>query len=297
MKKLFPFLFIVTVLFQACDKIEMPYREPGTAPAGGGGTSTEVDSTVVEETGAVTKVRKVLIEDYTGHKCGNCPAAALKLEEIQTANPNQVVGIAVHAGSFAHVATPNYTTDFATPTGDEWDTFFGISNAGNPNGMVNRKDYPSPQHIKQHNTWSTEVATALAVAPDAWLHIRNTYFKNSRTLKTHVTNEYLTAQNGTYKISAVIVESGIVDYQKDYSQTPADIPNYTFNHLLRASLNGSWGDTLASGAIVVGATQTKDYQFTLPATWKEANCKVVTFIYNAATYEVMQVNEEKVTTP
>ena len=41
----------------------------------------------------------------------------------------------------------NFTTDFTSITGNEWDAFFGNSAAGNPNGMVNRVGYPSSDHI------------------------------------------------------------------------------------------------------------------------------------------------------
>ncbi len=294
MKKLFYLLAASIITMQGCDKIEMPYRQVG-APTGGGGSGLACpDSTVVEETGVITKVRKVLLEDYTGHTCGNCPKAAVKLHEIQVANPEKVVGIAIHAGSFAQVSSPKYTTDFQSTEGTAWDVFFGISNAGNPNGMINRIDKPAGQHIKYHDTWAASVSAALAIAPDAHIHIRNTYFTDCRILKTHISNEYLTAQNGTYKLSVVIVENGIVDYQKDYSVFPDAVPNYVFDHVLRGSMNGTWGDEIATGAIAVGATQTKDYELTLPTTWNVANCKVVAFVYNATTYEVMQAEELKI---
>ena len=294
MKKLFYLLAASVLTIQGCDKIEMPYRQVEAPTGGGNGGSACLDSTVVEETSVVAKVRKVLLEDYTGHTCGNCPKAAVKLHDIQVANPDKVVGIAIHAGSFAQISSPKYTTDFQSTEGTAWDAFFGISSAGNPNGMVNRIDKPTGQHIKYHDNWAAAVSLALAIAPDAHLHIRNTYFKDFRILKTHINNEYLTAQNGIYNLSVVIVENGIIDYQKDYSIFPDAVPDYVFNHILRGSMNGTWGDEIASGSIVVGATQTKDYQLTLPPTWIVGNCKVVAFVYNATTYEVIQAEELKI---
>ena len=41
----------------------------------------------------------VLIEDYTGHQCGNCPQAAVVANNIENANPGRVFVISEHAGT------------------------------------------------------------------------------------------------------------------------------------------------------------------------------------------------------
>jgi hypothetical protein len=281
MKKII-FLLISFGIF-GCDKIELPFTH--------GPSGNRAPAIIPTGPAPVEKVRKILIEDYTGHKCGNCPGAAEKLEKIQAANTGKVIGIAIHAGHFAETSSPHYTSDFATAVGDEWNTFFAI--ASYPSGMVNRKDYSTLQHIKSPDSWAPLVATVLSMAPDAFIEISNMYDASTRILNTEIKNEYLTAQTGNYNILVVITESGIVDYQEDYTKNPVDIPDYTFNHMLRGSMNGTWGDVLSTGAVAAGAKQTKNYSITLPAGWNAENCKVVAFVYNADTYEVMQAEEQK----
>ena len=52
--------------------------------------------TVTEQTG-----KNVLVEDFTAHQCGACPAAAIIAEELVENNGGKVFAIAIHAGNLA----------------------------------------------------------------------------------------------------------------------------------------------------------------------------------------------------
>ena len=97
--------------------------------------------------------RKVLVEDYTGHKCGNCPAAADTLKYLTKKYPGQVIALAIHAGFFANINTTTYPTDFRNSTGTAYDNQFGVSLAGNPNGLINRAGFGTGGFIKAYSTW------------------------------------------------------------------------------------------------------------------------------------------------
>ena len=45
--------------------------------------------------------RNVLIEDYTGHHCNNCPNAATIAHDIEVANPTRVFVASIHAAPSA----------------------------------------------------------------------------------------------------------------------------------------------------------------------------------------------------
>ena len=94
----------------------------------------------------IARSEKSYLEDYTGHTCGNCPRAAEKAYELQEIYGDQLVIISVHAGFFSNTNT-SYPSDFTSNTGDTWDNLFGNSNAGNPNGMVNRMNYPNGRYF------------------------------------------------------------------------------------------------------------------------------------------------------
>jgi len=120
-------------------------------------------TTVVDS--VVTK--KVLVEDYTGHLCGNCPDAGVYLNEtLKPLYNHSLVVISVHAGFFAGfnpgcaacgIGEPggSFRTDFNTTAGTAWNTFFGIT--GNPKGMIDRIDYPTATHSKAYTAWHRQL--------------------------------------------------------------------------------------------------------------------------------------------
>ena len=67
-------------------------------------------------------------------------------------------------------------------------------------------------------------------------------------------------------------------------------------HVLRDGITSTiWGDALT----IAGDTAVNAYNYTLPPTFKglapnENLCYVVAYIYDAATYEVIQAEEKKI---
>lgn len=283
-----------TALFiQSCDYVSNPY-ETITAAGGPG------DSTVHE--------RRVLVEDYTGHKCTACPPAAVAAQQLINTFGEKVIVVGVHAGFFATPTTPagapagSYLVDFRTAAGTAYDspTYFGISSEGNPNGMINRKDYDgtSTAHIKSYSSWPTEVASLLAIPPVADLTITNVYNAGTRSLSINLVSEFIsdTLLSGSYSLIVMITQDSIIDWQLNNG---VHVPDYVHRHVLRDNVNGTWGESLVSGTITPGAPITKNYVYTLPAaylgnTCDALHCHVVAFIYNTANYEVIQAAEAKV---
>ena len=66
MKYLVLLLTVIALLFfiNACDKIEGQYKQAVVA-----------DTSSIDTSNIVPK-RKILLEDFTAHKCPNCPAAS-----------------------------------------------------------------------------------------------------------------------------------------------------------------------------------------------------------------------------
>lgn len=282
MKKLIqivlPLFAILT--FAACDKVEGPYKKNNT---GGGGTDT-------------TLVQKVLVEDYTGHKCGNCPRASKALYDLKAIYGDRLIIMAVHAGTFATVfppGAPYYTYDFRNPVGVELDTDFGISVAGNPNGMVNRREV-NGSLIVSSTQWADEVATVLSSADPvpASITIETTYNSTTRELQAQIDTKIFEDLAGTYRLSVYMLEDSIVNWQKDYDVTPNDVPDYVHREVLRGSMNGTYGDVITG--TTAGSEGTYTFNATLGADWNENKMYVLAFLHNDATREIIQVEQKHV---
>jgi hypothetical protein len=282
-------LAIIIGLITSCD-----YINNAVPPSTGSTTGGTTGPTII--------YRKALVEDYTGHKCGNCPAAAQELTTLEGTYPNKIVPIAVHAGFFAKVSS-GYPTDFQTPEGNTYDliSIFGNSNAGNPNGLINRVGFGTGSFIKQWSSWGGEVAAQIAIPAIFQIKIKNIFNTTSSTLTTSVTVKALASNTGTYKLVVLLTEDSIIKEQLDYSLPVGAqfITNYKFNHVLRGAVNSTWGDAIFSSTIANNDSVVMPYTKVLNTAYIPTKCHVVAYVYdsNSASptyYEVFQAEEELV---
>jgi thiol-disulfide isomerase/thioredoxin len=276
MKKL-ALLFVsvlVITLFIRCDKVDIAAQDTTPKP----------------------NTRKVLIEDYTGHQCGNCPPAAHVAEELQKKYGDKVVIISVHAGFFSKLNS-EYPTSYTCTTGNDWDASagFGVSNAGNPNGMINRKDYGGSGLIQKETKWAASVALASQDMEFCDMTLSTSYDANTRKLNTSVKTKFRRSYPNNTKLCVVFTEDSIIGAQKDYSKSPDLIPNYVFDNMLRGSINGSWGVNLKSPPIQWNDSIIVSYpNFDLDTKLNDKHVNVVAFVYDATTREVIQVEKAKI---
>ncbi|MFC2131673.1 Omp28-related outer membrane protein [Bacteroidota bacterium] len=264
---------ILSVFVLSCcnTEIDGPYLE-------GGNNLKPIDS---------GSVKKVLLEDYTGFTCGNCPKAAIEAHRLIEAYPDKIIVMAVHAGNYAEPNT-THTYDFRTETGTEWDSFFGNSAAGNPNGMVSRKGFLESEHILRFAGWEQVVQKTLSETPKVTLELVALFFEESREILAFVSYNYLQSQEKYNNLIISIIEDSVVEYQTDYTQVPKDIEDYVHNHVLRKTLNGPWGDKL----LTQGGTKIYKYRIPENSDWRPEKLKIVAFISDVGnTYEVIQAEE------
>lgn len=294
----FTVLIGLMFVFSGCDYIDHPYTVPGP-----NGCTVAIPTFVPRS----SPVKKVLVEDVTGHRCGNCPRAAETIETIKGTYGEQVVAIGLHSalsGTFTDPESTDtlinpslkYIYDFRTTVAQEIDATFGVSTIGLPNGMVNRKDFGGGE-VVGYTTWSSHVSSLLATPQEMDIQIKSFYDTTTFSLCSFYFVEALTDLTGDYKICMFLTEDSIVKWQKDYMGSPStDISNYIHRHVLRASLNGTWGTPVNTGsAVASGAEYIDGFSITInPANWDVDHLYVVAFVYNAATYEVIQAEEMKV---
>jgi hypothetical protein len=239
--------------------------------------------------------RNVLIEDYTGHTCGNCPRAAEVLHDLEGTYGSRIIPIAVHVGFFAETQSNpdgSYASDFKTPAGNQWNTEFGASAQGLPNGMINRTQVGGG-YVQSYTAWTAQVANILALEPDASIGLDITYEESSRTVNVEIdVTAFNDLSSGPYNIVVCLTEDSIIDWQKDYDPalTDENLEDYMHMHALRANFNSTWGDQLGTGNITAGTVISTSHSIVLDAEWIDHNCNVVAFIYQTSNKEVVQAD-------
>jgi hypothetical protein len=219
------------VVIGSCDEIEDPILAVGNA------YRADLYGPAPEFTPVTETVQRVLLEDFTAHQCGNCPAAAVIAEGIAETANERVSVMAIHAGNLAVTDDDHFDTDWTTEEGDVF--WSQLAFQANPLGRVNRGG--GPANFLAPAEWEPAVAAALAAPPMLHLELVASWVPEANHLNLHVHGQALAALDGGVRLAVLILESGLVDYQLDYASDPEVIPDYTFNHLLRGSLTGALG--------------------------------------------------------
>lgn len=211
----------------------------------------------------------VLIEDFTGQRCVNCPAATVEIEKLQEQYGREnVIAVGIHSGPFGHRTTMSSPRmPLTTETGDAYYRHWGVESQ--PGTMVNR----TGGIIYDPSQYAAAVHAALQKPTPLTLHISTVTTADGQLT---VTVEALSAEALSGKLQVWLTEDNITgtQYMPDGSSNAA----YVHQHVFRTSLTADLlGDTFT-----VSATEpaTATYSTTLDDTWKTADLNIVAFVYN-----------------
>ena len=260
MKRLFLFATIIMGL-TACSNIDEDERLIYVEPA-------EVN-------------RPVLIEDFTGQACVNCPNATAAIHELQeTYGEENVIAVAIHCGPFAHLRSNMgnaFLSDLGTKLGDEYYTHWNIE--AQPGVKINRG---AP--IYDTNQYAAAVANELKKT--STVHFDAVEFSNNAVLVDLSSSDRVEG-----RLQVWIVEDSInaKDPQTKYQQFMPDgsrRQDYVHNHVFRASLtNDAYGEpvTLEAGNksyTQVFYLQGNEALDNFEHLWQKQNLSAVVFFWN-----------------
>jgi hypothetical protein len=264
-------LFILLVLAAAtisCDTIDDPLRN--TDPSGGNPGN---DTTVVKQI--------ILLEEFTGVKCNNCPAAAVEAKRLKELYGEQLLIIGVHAGNLAQT-DPDHPRAFRTPEGTELFDIFSFP--GVPLGLINRVDNETNQILKPSGDWRNVIPDLIDNTPVASMSLQERSFNaNTRKLEVEGTVEIIgTLPTNNIYLSVYLIENDIISPQT----MPDKSINADYEHdfVLRGSFNTTFGEQIDVSSNSIPFTKS----ITLDAEIVKENTAAIAFIYNRDTYEILQ---------
>lgn len=294
---------MAATLFYGCDKVENPVPENSgqydvSLYPGNYGS----EYVYPEFSSSNNTVKNILIEDFTGHQCGNCPQAATIAKDIEASNQGRVFVASVHAGAggysnFQYFTTlddnkyPKYNRDFTTESGLTYAVDIqGMS--GNPMGMINRVA-PQGTNNKWISTseWQNRVNAIIqeSEAPKVNIQLEVNYFEETSSLFTHVYTESTTDLEGDYSLILYAIAKEVVDWQTDYSMFPKDVEFYKHYNVHMGNINGTWGSTIFSGSTDGETADRKDFTYVIPESYRGRAYAVIAFVTNNESGEIEQV--------
>jgi hypothetical protein len=282
-------IFLVFIFLNSCDKIEGPYIE----------NNDNIDTSICPATDfpVLTNVtKKILIEDFTGHKCGYCPRAHTELANLISTYPNRIIGVAYHVSDiYASPSTPYYSYEFRTVVGNYLDQTFHMSDNGLPQGMINRIKYNGSFNILWQD-WGTIINPMINEQPEMGIQIMNDYNSADSSFCTHIKITFLHTFTDTLMMFCGVMEDSIIKPQRNYDSTTVPdnaVLNYVHMHAFRKGLNGNIGSTLNYIKTVKDSSIIKSYFLNLKGTdYIHKNLKIFAYVYKNSTNEVLQAEEK-----
>ena len=213
--------------------------------------------------------RAVLIEDYTGQYCVNCPRATEEIERlIEQYGDSIVIAVAIHSGPFGK--SKGEPSPLYTEVGDMYFNTWGMS--AQPIGLIDRLFGSTPF---SYTDWAGGVNYEVAIEPPVGFLTDIDYDAETRDAAIEVQTIGLDSALVSGKLQVWLVEDSIDSFQLMPDGSREE--HYNHMHVFRASVNDPWGDALS---VSHGQVAVKNYELKLDSAWVPEHCSVVTFLYD-----------------
>ncbi|MBR3727457.1 MAG: Omp28 family outer membrane lipoprotein [Muribaculaceae bacterium] len=213
--------------------------------------------------------RAVLIEDYTGQYCVNCPRATEEIERlIEQYGDSIVIAVAIHSGPFGK--SKGEPSPLYTEVGDMYFNTWGMS--AQPIGLIDRLFGSTPF---SYTDWAGGVNYEVAIDPPVSFLTDIDYDSETRDAAIEVQTIGLDSALVSGKLQVWLVEDSIDSFQLMPDGSREE--HYNHMHVFRASVNDPWGDALS---VSHGQVAVKNYELKLDPAWVPEHCSVVTFLYD-----------------
>lgn len=209
----------------------------------------------------VTK-RNVLIEEFTGRKCVNCPIGHIEAKAIEEAYPGRVWSINLHGGYYSSLDYPNLNTDICDTIG----MYFNPQMF--PSALVNRRTTSTLANTQ----WRAAVDEQIQQTAEC--NIAGQVAINPLTRVATVTVEVYYTSNSAYDVNYLnvfMLQDSIIGDQTGAGSNPDQMvgDKYCHMHVLRSNVTPFWGDAI--NTTTEGSLITKTYQYQIPESIGKTN--------------------------
>ncbi len=307
MKKIIsPFLFLLALA--ACDKVDYPYPEnQGVSFDLDDGIEYIIDANLNVNAGDTTFLKNlmtnynwdtivaadnsnkrfVVIEEFTGHTCLNCPLGSWEIVRLKDIYKEQLIPVSIHSGHFAKPKSSEpYTSDHRVKGGhgEEYSNTFNV--VAYPSAMVSRINNGQ---VTTNAQWEGQINSIKDDAPKVKIDLKN-YVVTDNSLdtivRTQIDIEWLENLNEKYNLQVFLTEDNVIDWQ---DSSGVDVEFYNHRHMLRKVVNNTFG--LELDAAVRGSKASFQYITTIDNNWKLEDMEAVVFIFQQSpSYEIIQGN-------
>ena len=252
-KSLIYILLFVIALFASCDVI---HEQDRFIP-------------VAEETGTAS----ILLVEFTGVGCVNCPNAAAEAHRLKSSYGNRLVVVEMHPSDNPFTAAkPEY--DYTSAAADKYYRMYGgTASTPLPTGVVNGAEYDGA-FFTDFRLWGSAIAEAAAVHTNVTLSLSVSHNGNDISVEINAAN----SPDGAMLLVWLIEDSLIGPQLMPDGTTNM---SYVHNHVLREEIYSGYAAT--------------DYTFdyTIPSRYNASQCSIAAVLLDAQGHVVAATTEDR----
>lgn len=262
-------LLSATLLFNACDEV---------GPAVN--LQPKVEDYFFADQVEAKQDRRVILEEFTGVKCTNCPDGHDKVKELFDQYGERFTSVAMHAGGLAGFIEGHSVQNMMTDEGTQLHIEFG--NSGQPSAIIDRVQYENENNffIYSRVAWGLKVEERMEVPSECNITINPVMVESSDSLGIEVTIHYTEDLPEDHYITVGVLENKIIDAQKQ--QDDSIIDDYEHNHVMRKMITGFNGDLLIGQDFPKspGLTVVRNFGLAeIPEEWNRDNLELYAFVH------------------
>ena len=231
--------------------------------------------------------RRVLIEDHTGQKCPNCPDGAQIIRDLQRTYGARIVPVAIHSQMQGIMEPEGLGNELGNTYYKAWNLEY------KPAGLINRISDGSSS-VLDKTIWAMAVQFIMNNNTPDPLDIRiKAQQQKLDPTKADVDVKVIATVDGASvdgNLQVWITEDNITARQDSMG---VRLDNYVHNHVLRAAVNGTWGEIISLRGTEGSNIREFHYTTTLLQGWKAKDLDIVAFVTDEYSGEVVQVNKAK----
>lgn len=234
------------------------------------------------EVPAVEARRTVLLEEFTGQKCINCPDAHIVIAQLAEQYPDNFIPVSIHAGGNAFSYGEGQFSSIVglrLEEGEQYSAEAGVLSY--PAGVLDRRS-----GVQTMDKWPALLREELERSARMDIAVKATLSPSDGNITINAEVIPYEAVDGNLQLW--IVENGIVARQ--ILSSGSYDKDYVHNHVFRGSVNGHDGEPVV---LKPNISQSFTYSLTPKENWNTDNLGVVAFVYS--TDGVEQAAHTKIT--
>jgi Outer membrane protein Omp28 len=243
-----------------------------------------------------TQAHNVLVEDFSGQSCPNCPGAHASVAAISASDSGRVIVLTYygHLGPQSDTVS-GYPLDLRSSTVDAIsnDIYGGVNAL--PSGSVDRVAQAGVLDLYS-SSWPSVISTRLTDNDSLNVYLRSSYDASINMDTITVTVVYTQNVSSAQFINIAVAEDSILGVQEFYTGDSSYVFDDVFRKMVTAVPSGDLVLPRGTYSKIPGRAYQRTYTCQLQPGWAAKHCKVVAFVTDATYQNVYQSAQINLTT-